>query len=269
MTWRTLLILIPMIVALNACKTNPQVAADDYTAEPLTVSDILDDEPMREPRSKYGNPTSYSVLGKTYVTLDQADNFVQRGEASFYGTKFHGRRTSSGEIYDMNKMTAAHKKLPLPSYVEVTNLKNGKKVVVKVNDRGPFHRGRIIDLSYAAAAKLGITRQGTGQVEIKVIDPNRRSDDMPAMAAAPTQAWDNDGLLFVQAGAFAKRENAERRRRTLPEDWADKAVVRTGQGAGKELFKIYIGPLQTLAQADAVSAQLKQQGIDDARTVSN
>ena len=127
--------------------------------------------PKVEPRSKYGNPDSYVVRGKQYTVRKTAVGFSQRGIASWYGTKFHGHRTSSGEPYNMYAMTAAHKTLPIPSYVEVTNLDNRRKIVVRVNDRGPFHDGRIIDLSYVAAKKLGITATGTGQVEIRAIDP--------------------------------------------------------------------------------------------------
>ncbi|MEM7468811.1 MAG: septal ring lytic transglycosylase RlpA family protein [Pseudomonadota bacterium] len=126
--------------------------------------------PKKEPLSKYGNPESYVVFGKRYYTLKSAAGFKERGIASWYGKKFHGRKTSSGEVYDMYKMTAAHKNLPLPTYVEVRNLDSNKVITVRVNDRGPFHAGRIIDLSYAAAQKLGIVANGTGRVEIRVVD---------------------------------------------------------------------------------------------------
>lgn len=132
---------------------------------------IQDATPKVEPKSRGGNPESYSVFGKRYKVMKSAKGFKERGDASWYGTKFHGRLTSNGERYDMYKMTAAHKNLPLPTYVQVTNLDNGKKVVVRVNDRGPFHKGRVIDLSYAAATKLGILKKGTGRVEVEAIDP--------------------------------------------------------------------------------------------------
>ena len=138
------------------------------TSEVMLIPDAI---PKVEPRSRYGNPQSYVVFGKRYAVLKSADGYRKRGIASWYGTKFHGKRTSSGEPYDMYAMTAAHKSLPLPSYVRVTNLKNKRSVVVKVNDRGPFHENRIIDLSYAAAIKLGISDGGTGVVQVTVIDP--------------------------------------------------------------------------------------------------
>jgi rare lipoprotein A len=140
-------------------------------ASPGGTAEIADAVPKVEPKSKYGNPKSYVVFGKRYYTKASADGHVERGLASWYGKKFHGRRTSSGERYNMHAMTAAHKSLPLPTYVKVTNLKNGRSAVVKVNDRGPFHDKRVIDLSYAAAKKLGVVRHGTAMVEVRAIDP--------------------------------------------------------------------------------------------------
>ena len=135
----------------------------------VDVSAIPDAVPKDEPRSKYGNPSSYVVNGRSYHVMDNGNDYVERGIASWYGEKFHGRRTSSGEAYDMYAMTAAHKSLPLPTYVEVTNLQNGKRIIVKVNDRGPFHENRVIDLSWTAAAKLDILGKGTGLVEVRTV----------------------------------------------------------------------------------------------------
>ncbi|MBD9479161.1 septal ring lytic transglycosylase RlpA family protein [Pseudoxanthomonas sp. PXM02] len=169
----------------------------DYTAGGLYkpgVSDTTPDhvpdldcirEPLvtAEPRSRVGNKSPYSVLGKQYKVLDRVDGYVEQGTASYYGNKFHGRRTSNQEVYDMYAYSAAHKSLPLPSFARVTNLDNGKSVVVRVNDRGPFHEGRVIDLSYAAAVRLGITQRGTGRVEVRALTP-----DGSTLAAAPAPA---------------------------------------------------------------------------------
>ena len=146
----------------------------------VDISGIEDAVPRNEPVSRYGNPASYVVYGKRYYTMPSSKGHRERGIASWYGTKFHGQRTSSGETYDMYKMTAAHKTLPLPSYVEVRNLRNNRTIVVKVNDRGPFVHDRIIDLSYVAAAKLGIQEDGTGLVEIRALDA-----ETPRQAAIP------------------------------------------------------------------------------------
>jgi len=127
--------------------------------------------PQPETKSRYGNPETYVVFGERYHVLDTSDGYVERGIASWYGEPFHGRRTSSGETYDMYRLTAAHKSLPLPTYVQVTNLDNGLQIVVRVNDRGPFHEGRIIDLSYAAAKKIGMIGPGTARVEVRALDP--------------------------------------------------------------------------------------------------
>ncbi|HEY5805726.1 MAG TPA: septal ring lytic transglycosylase RlpA family protein [Lysobacter sp.] len=150
------------------------------------VDAIPEPEVTREPRSAVGNRETYSVLGKKYRVLDSTKGYVEKGTASYYGQKFHGRRTSNLEVYDMYAFTAAHKTLPLPSFARVTNLDNGKSVVVRVNDRGPFHDGRVIDLSYAAAVKLGITARGTGRVEVRALQPG--DDDRPVLASAPEPA---------------------------------------------------------------------------------
>ena len=153
----------------------------DSTPDHLPDLDcIREPQVTAEPRSRVGNKSPYSVLGKQYRVLDRVDGYVEQGTASYYGNKFHGRRTSNQEVYDMYAYSAAHKSLPLPSFARVTNLDNGKSVVVRVNDRGPFHEGRVIDLSYAAAVKLGITQRGTGLVEVRALTP-----DGASLAAAP------------------------------------------------------------------------------------
>ncbi|HEY0836847.1 MAG TPA: septal ring lytic transglycosylase RlpA family protein, partial [Azospirillum sp.] len=157
--------------------TTPDHVPDlDCIAEPAVTA---------EARSPIGNRSPYTVLGKKYRVLDKVDGYVEQGTASYYGNKFHGRRTSNQEVYDMYAFTAAHKTLPLPSFARVTNLDNGQSVIVRVNDRGPFHDGRVIDLSYAAAYKLGITQRGTGRVEVRALTPGEAGR---AQAAAPKPA---------------------------------------------------------------------------------
>jgi rare lipoprotein A len=167
-------------------------------------ADAQDAVPRAEPKSKYGNPDSYVVFGKRYYTKDSAAGHVERGVASWYGPKFHGRRTSSGEPYNMYAMTAAHKTLPLPTYARVTNLGNGRSAVVKINDRGPFHGDRVIDLSYAAANKLGVVAEGTARVEVRAIDPRR-----PETAPAPEN-------LFVDADRDSRGKPDLTTRKTEP-----------------------------------------------------
>ena len=157
--------------------TTPDHVPDlDCIAEPLVTN---------EPPSRVGNRSPYSVLGKKYEVMRRVDGYVEQGTASYYGNKFHGRRTSNQEVYDMYAFTAAHKTLPLPSFARVTNLDSGKSVVVRVNDRGPFHEGRVIDLSYAAAVKLGITQRGTGRVEVRALTGDGQANTLASVVAAP------------------------------------------------------------------------------------
>ena len=157
--------------AVNPADTSaPGAGRDPAPGRNLDPDVIADAVPQAEPGSRYGNPHANAAFENRSKVMKDSARFTQRGIASWYGTRFHGRRTSSGEPYDMYAMTAAHKRLPLSSYVRVTNLHNGRQAVVKVNDRGPFHEHRVIDLSYAAATKLGILAEGTGLVEIEVID---------------------------------------------------------------------------------------------------
>jgi rare lipoprotein A len=167
----------------------PGVADSAPTDGIPDVDQIPEPEVRDEPHSRYGNRSPYTVLGKTYRVLDNAEGYDEVGTASFYGNKFHGRRTSNLEVYDMYAFTAAHKTLPLPSFARVTNLANGRSVVVRVNDRGPFHDGRIIDLSYAAAVKLGVDRAGTARVEVRGLMPGEDAHvDYDALASASASA---------------------------------------------------------------------------------
>ena len=163
---------------------------DSVPGEIPDVDRIPEPEVVDEPRSRYGNRSPYKVLGKSYKVRDSAEGYVERGTASYYGNKFHGRRTSNLEVYDMYAFTAAHKSLPLPSFARVTNLDNGRSVVVRVNDRGPFHGNRIIDLSYAAAVKLGYRDKGTARVEVRGLSAgeNAREPYDAVASAEPVHA---------------------------------------------------------------------------------
>lgn len=173
--------------ALAACSSRPVPPSGpspdgypDAGGVPSGAHAMPDAVPVAEPRSRYGNPKTYEVMGKRYFVLNSAEGYKEQGRASWYGTKFHGKRTSSGEPYDMYQMTAAHKTLPLPTYVRVTRKSNGRSVVVKVNDRGPFHTGRIIDLSYAAASRLDLLQAGSAEVEVEALAPGAPAPSAPA-----------------------------------------------------------------------------------------
>ena len=188
---------------------------------PYDLGSLPDPVPSVEPPSRYGNPPSYDVYGTTYYPIKSAAGYRAEGNASWYGTKFHGRRTSSGETYDMFKLTAAHRTLPIPTYVRVTNLENGRQTLVRVNDRGPFHDDRVLDLSYAAAVKLGFSDRGTARVRVE------------ALAGSET--------LFLQAGAFRGRALAEQLQRNLTTLTGEQAEVV--QRSNDSLYRVLIGPL--------------------------
>ncbi len=248
---------------------------DGAPTGPVDLSNVHDAVPRVEPLSRYGNPPSYEVFGKTYHVMESATGYRERGMASWYGTKFHGRRTSSGEPYDLLKMTAAHKSLPLPTYVQVRNLENGRKIIVKVNDRGPFHEGRIIDLSYAAAHKLGMAGHGTAPVEVVAIDPlswPRRTlkpaDDIRSTSTDPAEA-SRRPRLFVQAGAFGTAGNAERLRQQLASRFQQPTVVRrTPDAGGGTLYRVQLGPLHDAGRANRLAERLRAQRFDGAHVVS-
>jgi rare lipoprotein A len=243
--------------------------SDKAPASPRDVSGIPDAVPKPEPLSRYGNPASYEVFGERYYTLPTSKGYRERGRASWYGTKFHGKRTSSGEPYDLYAMTAAHKTLPLPTYVEVTNLDNGRSVIVKVNDRGPFHEGRIIDLSYSAAAKLGILGKGTGRVEVRAIDPLASSqvpDNSPVLVQTGNPEKASDSRLFLQVGAFQSRDNAERLRNSIQsQNLGGVRIVEADTERGR-FFKVQVGPLSDTGEADRVAQALRPLGISAARS---
>ncbi len=203
--------------------------------------------PAQEPLSRYGNPSAYRVNGETYEVLTTSKGYLKRGIASWYGTKFHERRTSSGEEYDMYALTAAHKTLPLPSYVQVKNLKNGRKIIVKVNDRGPFHEGRIIDLSYAAGVKLGLLPEGTAPVEVKALSSHYRKKIPQAQ-------------YYLQAGAFKSEASAIAYRNQLLKI-SPSSHIFIEKHLTNQVVKL--GPMSNKKQADQLESLLKAKGIQD------
>lgn len=221
-------------------------AAQDTQERLAAVPDAV---PKVEPLSRYGNPDSYEVLGERYEVLESSVGYTAKGDASWYGRKFHGRTTSSGEPYDMFRMTAAHKTLPLPSYLRVTNLENGREVVVRVNDRGPFHSDRIIDLSYAAAVRLDIIGNGTAPVKLVALQ-----------AGAQPQNAATDPALYLQAGAFSDQANARALALRL-ESLGLAGVFVTPATGESPLYRVRLGPYTDRAKLDAARGVLAEQGI--------
>jgi len=226
---------------------------------PADVANIPDPVPRAEPRSSRGNPAFYDVLGKRYFVLTSPDGYLERGVASWYGPGFHAAATSNGERYDMYAMTAAHKTLPLPAYVQVTNLRNGRSIVVRVNDRGPFKDGRIIDLSYTAASKLDMLREGTTFVEVRALTPGQTAPSAPAVPPA----------LYVQAGAFSSEANASRLLEQLRQKGVERSFVRQDQLAGRTLYRVRVGPIPSVGEFDRVVARLRSLGLADARLAAD
>ena len=248
---------------------------------PVDLASIPDAVPVALPRSKSGNKP-YEVLGRTWRPLSSAKGYRERGVASWYGRKFHGRRTSSGEPYDMFAMTAAHPVLPLPTFVRVTSLDNGRSVVVKVNDRGPFLHGRLIDLSYAAAWKLGITKTGTGRVEVVALDPTggtssvtgKASDDSvlwtgvagASSAAVPVLEPTPGTRYVVQVGSFNDLINALELRGRLRLAGYTLFPIQDEELAGQGApFRVLVGPYDHWGDADQV--RLDQERITGLRGI--
>lgn len=260
---------------LQACSSPPsryKIDNDHGPSSSVDVSNIKDAIPKNEPRSKYGNPKNYKVLGKWYSVKESSAGYREKGISSWYGKKFHGHRTSSGETYDMYAMTAAHKTLPLPTYVRVTHLNNGRSVVVKVNDRGPFHQGRIIDLSYSAAKKLGITATGTAAVEVVALDPityKKTQGYQPkfkrasALEAYPLKP---NFKLFLQVGAFNSQVNANKLKKRLSRMFKQQQI-HSEFSSEKSVFRVRIGPLASIDIADKLTIYLNKKGIPATKIV--
>jgi peptidoglycan lytic transglycosylase len=277
----SILSLFLLLAACGGVAEKQDRAAVEQDSAPETkpdVANIPDAVPKHEPLSKYGNPAHYDVFGVRYYTLTTSRGYSEKGTASWYGTKFHGRRTSSGEPYDMYAMTAAHKTLPLPSYVEVTNLDNGKKIIVKVNDRGPFHEDRLIDLSYSAATKLDIVAKGTGSVAIRAISPDELittdvaqapieetttpviADEVQVNLENTTPEVKEPLNIYMQVGAFGSADRAEQVKTKLQQQIGDAVLVTPFLKLGEILYRVRIGPLAGLEYGDALGIRLLDLG---------
>ena len=234
---------------------------------PPNLRDVADAEVRAEPYSRYAN-RPYTVFGKTYVPVVNEEPFVQRGVSSWYGKKFHGQRTSSGELYDMYKMTAAHPTLPIPSYARVTNVSSGKQVVVRINDRGPFHAGRVIDVSFTAALKLGLLSKGSHEVEVERLLPNpvinvaaqRRNAPQTAAAEPARPAAAPSDAFYVQLGAYTRADKAEQARERLRSHAAVRGVLEVVKGGS--MHRLFSGPFASRDEARESMRELKALGLN-------
>ena len=276
------------LTMLSACGSSNLRGDGAPSSGSIRIPDLPDDPvPRPEPLSRYGNGPNYEVFGKRYTVMPSSADYQERGVASWYGKKFHGRLTSNREPYDMYQMTAAHKSLPLPTYVRVQNLKNDKSVIVRVNDRGPFAHNRIIDLSYAAAMKLDMIRDGTSLVEVTAITFDEPGVDAPEDARPerqtvsptppPAEAVVNevparqtgqasriqDGNIYVQVGAFGDRANAERRLSMLWSAGINDAFIYEDFTGDIAMLRVRIGPVNDVVRYDLLVEELETIGITD------
>lgn len=288
--YKILVLLLPLLLA--ACRSTPPATgsstnpnAGRYTLEqdvpllePIDLAAVREVIPKVEPRTAAGNKSPYTINGRTYTVLRDEAGYSEIGLASWYGRKFHGHLTANGEQYDMFQLSAAHTRLPIPSYVRVTNLDNGKSIVARVNDRGPFHPGRIVDMSYAGAVLLGYANAGTARVRVEALVPERAAG--PAVTAAPVrppvaepvvdpavsvdsvvserQLIEEDrGREFLQIGAFATETSArslQERLRSMTD--MDVVIHQEPAANGAALYKVRVGPL-----ADDATVRALQEAV--------
>jgi len=248
---RYLLVLLTGLLLLSGCGKK-----DKY--RDIDTDDIKPWVPQSEPLSKYGNHTPYRVAGKTYRVNSHPNGYSETGKASWYGKKFHGRKTSNQEVFDMYKLTAAHKTLPLPSYVEVTNKKNNKTIVVRVNDRGPFVGDRIIDLSYAAAKALDFVQDGIADVYIRVVK-------------SPTDLVNNpitQGSTYLQLGAFSDKNSAYNLASKVSQLLGIETFVTILATHSGNLHRVRIGPVESESRINQLINQITSNGISGAKVIT-
>ncbi len=268
--------LLILLLFEAACSTVPRPGGyyenDGPGHRPLAeVMSVPNAVPQPEPLSPIGNQP-YTVFHRTYYPLKEAAGYHARGIASWYGRQFGGKFTADGERYNMYAMTAAHRTLPLPSYARVTDLSNGRSVIVRINDRGPFLQNRLIDLSYAAAAKLGMLQTGTALVEVDGISPGRRDVQVARGGAGAAMAHGTPPVsspprLYLQVGAFADRQHAQTlRRQLIRADFPD-VCIQPSRSTATPLFRVRIGPLPTIADCDRLAQRVATYGIHGAYAV--
>lgn len=257
--WLLLPILLSVFSTLifTACTSSPSgpytVRNDGAPPPVIGPDDVLDAVPRADPILSAGNKSPYKVNGVSYEIMQDASVYRERGIASWYGTKFHGHKTSNGEIYDLYRATAAHKTLPIPSYVKVTNLANGRSVVVRVNDRGPFHPDRVIDLSYAAAVKLDYMADGTAEVEVEVVQVAGVEDRRGAAGG---------DYRYLQVGAFGLAPSAQRLQAELAAFLTFPVNINTVNSGQSTLYRVRVGPITDHEALAQVQRRLEQMGYN-------
>lgn len=244
------------------------ISQDRAPSQALDLSQIREVIPVPLNRTMAGNRSPYSVNGRSYRVMQSEEGFQQTGLASWYGEKFHGHQTSNGEIFDMYQVSAAHTGLPIPSFLRVTNLENQRSIVVRVNDRGPFHNDRIIDLSYAAAYKLGFANQGTALVHLEAIVPsqnvmlasNTATNPASTVSGATTAAT---GERYLQAGAFSDMRAAQRLSDRLRDLTSRPVFIRSIQAANtnQQLHRVRVGPISDPREIERISELMQSANL--------
>jgi rare lipoprotein A len=264
-----------LLLLLTACASSPPappaarraptaIAPSGNVPAPPAAKDldaIPDAVPRAEVRTLRGNPPFYEVLGQRYTVMASAAGYKERGVASWYGPNFHAKSTSLGDPYDMYAMSAAHKTLPLPAYVRVTNLSNNRSVVLRVNDRGPFVSNRIIDLSYTAAYKLDMLRAGTAFVEVEAIESGSLGSLAASVAQPAPPALAKQQRLYVQAGAFAVEDNAKRLAERLRSAGIGDVITRA-PASNSRLWRVRIGPVADVSSYDQLVQRLTALSVE-------
>lgn len=252
---------VTLMVLVTACSgprpdSRYQIAHDAAPVKSIGPDDVADAVPRADPILSAGNKSPYRVNGVSYEVLQDARDYSATGTASWYGAKFHGHKTSNGEIFDLYQASAAHKTLPIPCYALVTNLDNGKKVVVRVNDRGPFHSDRLIDLSYGAAVKLGYMEQGTARVRVEVLNIAGVDD---------RRGTTNGDYRYLQLGAFGSEASAQRLQAELQSLLAAPVFVSPVEAGGRMLYRVRVGPVADQQAFAALQQRLQERGYDSAQ----
>jgi len=246
------------VITFSGC-TRVHTFRDGPPLHDIDVSQIPEPIPHPLSRSRFGNNPTYYVWGRSYHVLGSASGYRQRGVASWYGRKFHGQRTSSGEPYDMFALTAASRTLPIPTFARVTNLQNGKSTIVKVNDRGPFAENRIMDLSYAAAKKLGFANRGTAIVEVKAITFER-----PHPFRMQRTLFANGERHYLQVATFRSQYNAQALRTRLRRYTRQPILIKAIAFRNRRMYRVQIGPLVGVKESDKLQHLLKHLGLGEA-----
>lgn len=253
------------VLLIAACSTGTQHSKDGKPLHPITAEQVVDAVPRPDPVLAAGNTSPYTVNGVQYQVLSSATGYRERGIASWYGKKFHGRMTANGEIFDAYAASAAHRSLPLPTYVRVTNLENGRSVILRANDRGPFHSDRIIDLSYGAAVKLGFAEQGTVAVEVEAIAVEGVTD----LRADPHLGdWKSD-YRYLQVGSFSQRSSATSLQQQLRSQLIAAVEVSPFQMRGNDWYRVRVGPVADRRQLLALQEQLQELGYQSVKLVAD